>query len=96
MTGGGNNDTGYANPGYDRLLKSALGLPDQSARMDIYRQLDTMLTRDVPEIPLYFYKRVHLISPRVKNWVPNIIDNRGWQYIDLDPVIASGDLKGKD
>lgn len=96
MTGGGNNDTGYANPDYDRLLKSALGMPDQTARMDVYRQLDSMLTRDIPEIPLYFYKRVHLLSPRVKNWVPNIIDNRGWQYLDLQPGLATGELQGKD
>ena len=96
MTGGGNNDTGYTNPDYDRLLKSALGMPDQTARMDVYRQLDSMLTRDIPEIPLYFYKRVHLLSPRVKNWVPNIIDNRGWQYLDLQPGLATGELQGKD
>ena len=96
ISGGGNNDTGYANPDYDRLLKSALGVPDQTARMNIYRRLDSLLTRDVPEIPLYFYKRVHLINPRVQNWVPNIIDNRGWQYIDIAPVAATEGTKHKD
>jgi len=96
VTGGGNNDTGYGNPEYDRLLRTALGVPDTAARMAVYRSLDSILTRDVPQIPLYFYKRVHLVHPRVKNWVPNIIDNRGWQYLDIDPGVPAGELKGKD
>jgi oligopeptide transport system substrate-binding protein len=56
--------------------------------------MENLIVRDVPVIPLYFYKRVFLISPRVKNWVPNILDNRAWQHIDLAP--PSGALKGKD
>jgi oligopeptide transport system substrate-binding protein len=83
VTGGGNNDTGYANPDYDRLLASALRAPDEPARMAIYRELDSMLTRDLPVIPLYFYKRVFLLDPRVKNWVPNLLDQRAWKHIDL-------------
>lgn len=83
LTGGGNNDTGYANPDYDRLFATALDAPDEAARMAVYRRLDAMITRDVPVIPLYFYKRVYLLSPRVLHWKTNILDSRGWQYIDL-------------
>mgnify|MGYP002655357932 CR=1 FL=1 len=75
--------TGYANPDYDRLFATALDAPDEPARMAVYRQLDALLTRDVPVIPLYFYKRVYLLSPKVQGWAPNILDTRGWQYIDL-------------
>ena len=39
--------------------------------------------RDLPILPIYFYKRLYLIQPKVKNWVPNILDNRSWKYIDL-------------
>ncbi len=83
VTGGGNSDTGYSNPEYDRLLASALAAPDEPARMAVYRELENLLVRDVPVIPLYFYKRVYLVDPRVKNWVPNLLDNRAWQFIDL-------------
>ena len=83
VTKGGNNDSGYANPEYDRLLASALSAPDEPARMKVYQGLENLLVRDVPVIPLYFYKRVYLVNPKVKNWAPNILDNRGWQYIDL-------------
>jgi len=81
--GGGNNDTGYANPAYDKLLSTALAAPDAASRAAIYQQLENKLMQDLPIIPVYFYKRVFLINPRVKNWVPNILDNRGWQYLDL-------------
>ncbi len=83
VSGGGNNDTGYTNPAYDRLLTSALDAPDEAARMSIYRELDSIITRDLPVIPIYFYKRVYLLSPKVRGWASNILDNRGWQYIDL-------------
>ncbi|AHF91009.1 ABC transporter substrate-binding protein [Opitutaceae bacterium TAV5] len=84
LADGGNNRTGYANPDYDRLVAASLAAPDTAARHAIYRQLDGILARDVPAIPVYFYKRVYAISPRVKNWVPNVIDMRAWQWVDVE------------
>ncbi|RRJ94412.1 peptide ABC transporter substrate-binding protein [Opitutaceae bacterium TAV4] len=83
ITGGGNNNTGYANPAYDRLLADALAAPATAARHAVYQKLDDILTRDAPGIPLYFYKRVYAISPRVRHWMPNVLDMRAWQYVDL-------------
>ena len=83
VSGGGNSNTGYSNSDYDRLLASALSASDEPARMAIYRELENLLVRDVPVIPLYYYKRVYLVDPRVQNWVPNLLDNRAWQFIDL-------------
>ena len=83
VTGGGNNDTGYANPEYDRLLASALHTGSDAGRFEIYQQLDALLVRDLPMLPIYFYKRLFLVQPKVKNWVPNILDNRSWKYVDL-------------
>ncbi len=80
---GGNNDTGYANPDYDRLLARALAAPDEAARLETYQQLEEILARDVPFAPIYFYKRVYLLSPKVKNWIPTLLDNRAWKHIDL-------------
>lgn len=82
-TGGGNNQTGYSNPEYDRLLASALAAPDEAARMEIYQKLDEFLMRDLPVIPVNFYKTIHAISPKVKGWTANLLDNHGWQYLDL-------------
>ena len=83
VTDGGNNLTGYSNPEYDRLLASALSSPDETARMEIYQQLDAFIVRDLPVIPVNFSKTIRALSPKVLNWAPNLLDNRGWQYIDL-------------
>lgn len=83
VSGGGNNDTGYANPAYDRLLVSALEAADDSARQAVYRQLDALVTRELPVLPIYFYVKAYLLDPRVENWVSNQLDNRSWRHIDL-------------
>jgi oligopeptide transport system substrate-binding protein len=95
ITDGGNNDTGYANPAYDHLLATALATAGAAERLAVYRQMENLIVRDVPVIPVYFYKRVFLINPRVQNWVPNILDNRGWQYIDISPAPPDGAAKTK-
>lgn len=84
ITGGGNNQTGWSHPGYDRVLRSALAQPDETSRMAVYQQLETILADEVPVIPIYFYTRIYAISPKVKNWVETPLDNRGWKWIDLD------------
>jgi oligopeptide transport system substrate-binding protein len=80
---GGNNHTGYANPDFDRLLQTALQTRDAGARLDFYRQLDAMVTRDLPVIPIFFYKRVYLLQTRVKNWPAELLGFPEWQYLDL-------------
>ena len=80
---GGNNNTGYASSEYEGILASALTAGSDAARHEIYQKLDAILVRDLPVLPIYFYKRLFLIQPKVQNWVPNILDNRSWKYIDL-------------
>jgi oligopeptide transport system substrate-binding protein len=83
VTGGGNNQTGYSNPDYDSLLASALSAPTEEARMEIYQQLEAFVVRDLPVIPINFYKTIRAVSPRVKGWGPNLLDNRAYQFLDL-------------
>ncbi len=83
VTGGGNNQTGWSNADYDRILRSALGAGNEAARLAAYQQLEAILADEVPVIPIYFYSRVYAISPRVKNWAPSPLDNRAWKWIDL-------------
>jgi len=52
--------------------------------MAIYQILEAILADEVPVIPIYFYSRIYAISPKVKNWVTNPLDNRGWQWVDLE------------
>ena len=83
VTGGGNNDTGFANAEYDRLLRASMDAQTDEQRFAIYQQLEKILIDEMPVIPIYFYTRVYAISPKVQHWVNNPLDNRAWKFIDL-------------
>jgi oligopeptide transport system substrate-binding protein len=55
-TSDGNNNTGWSNPEYDRLLARA----------------EKSLLADLPVIPLFFYVKPYLIHPSVRNWTGNL------------------------
>lgn len=84
VTGGGNNDTGWSNAEYERLLAQSYTAPDEAARMELYRQMEEILMDELPFMPLYFYTRVYALNPKVK-WVPNVLDNRNWKFVDIAP-----------
>ncbi len=85
MTGGGNNQTGWSSPAYDALLRASTSAPTETERMADFQKMDQLLADEVPVIPIYFYTHVYALNPRVKGWVPQIIDNRAWKWIDLAP-----------
>lgn len=82
-TGSGNNNTGFSSAEYDRLLEKALAAETAPARMEVYQQLDAILAREVPVMPVYFYTRVYALAPQVTGWPPNILDNHAWKNVDL-------------
>ncbi len=84
-TGGGNNDSNWGNPEYDRLLHSALATPNNAARFAIYQQMEKILIDEMPMLPLFNYTRARLISPRVKGFFSTPIDNYPWKYADVAP-----------
>lgn len=84
-SGGGNNQTGWGSPDYDRLLRGALKTKTEPERMAVYQELEKILADEVPVIPIYFYSRVYAINPTVRNWTTNPLDNRGWKWVDLVP-----------
>ncbi|HTJ77451.1 MAG TPA: peptide ABC transporter substrate-binding protein [Rariglobus sp.] len=94
MTGAGNNQTGWSNSTYDRLLRASTSAATEAERMADYQQLEQILADEVPVIPIYFYTHVYALNPYVKGWVPQIIDNRAWKWIDLIPLIAYSSFSG--
>ncbi|HZP61046.1 MAG TPA: peptide ABC transporter substrate-binding protein [Opitutaceae bacterium] len=83
-TGGGNNDTNWSDPEYDRLLAASRAAPNDQDRYEIYQKMDAILVDQLPIIPIYYYTRVHLVSPKVKGYWPTLLDMHPWQYVDID------------
>ena len=84
-TGGGNNNTNWGNPDYDRLLRTALDAKTTEARFGIYQQMEKIFLDEMPVMPIFFYTHARLISPKVKGYYTTLVDNYPWKYADLNP-----------
>jgi oligopeptide transport system substrate-binding protein len=76
VTGGGNNDTGFANPRYDQLIADAARAVDQKKRFDIFRTAEHMLiSEEAPICPLYFYVGIQFYNgDRLGGIAANLLD----------------------
>ncbi len=67
---GGNNNTGWANADYDRLLDQADHTSDPKSRFKLFQDAETLLLHEAPVAPLVNRTRAYLVNPAVKNWEP--------------------------
>jgi len=68
------NYTRYKNPAFDVLYEKALQETNDSARYDLYRQMDQMVISDAPVIPLWYDMAIHLVNTKVMNFTPNALN----------------------
>ncbi|MGE9290868.1 MAG: peptide ABC transporter substrate-binding protein [Puniceicoccales bacterium] len=78
-----NNFSGWSNPEYDSLLAQAAQLPSSPQRNDLLAAAEEILLNEVPIIPIFFYNRAYLLSPRVKNWPTNILGYTNYAGIEI-------------
>jgi oligopeptide transport system substrate-binding protein len=76
VSGGGNNETGFANPKYDQLIADAARQVDQSKRFAIFRQAEQMLvSEEIPVCPIYFWVGIQLYNgDRLGGLEANLLD----------------------
>ncbi|NDA67067.1 MAG: peptide ABC transporter substrate-binding protein [Verrucomicrobia bacterium] len=76
MTGNGNNRTGWSNPAYDELIRTANLQTDPKKRAALLRQAETLLIRDdLPIVPLWFYAGVNFYDPKkIEGIHANLLD----------------------
>jgi oligopeptide transport system substrate-binding protein len=86
----GNNRTGWANLEYDRLLNEASCTADDQKRYELLQKAEAILLDELPLIPIYFYTRVFLIDPAVKNWHPTFLDHHPYKYVYLEAPEEKG------
>lgn len=66
VTGGGNNDAGYSNAEYDKLVADAKKEADPDKRWELMRKAEDIIMEEMPIIPLYYYTKVKGAKPEVK------------------------------
>jgi oligopeptide transport system substrate-binding protein len=77
----GQNDTGYNNPEYDRLVAASQSAHDPQARMELLQEAERVLLADMPLMPLYIYVRARLVQPWVGGYESNIMDRHRHKYM---------------
>ncbi|EIP97809.1 ABC-type oligopeptide transport system, periplasmic component [Opitutaceae bacterium TAV1] len=85
VTGGGNNQTGWSNPAYDRAIADAAEAPDTGARFAAFQRAEKLLLDEAPVAPVVFGARTYLISPDVRDWPPSLLGIHRYQTVRLEP-----------
>jgi oligopeptide transport system substrate-binding protein len=88
-SGNGNNQTGWSNAEYDRLIATAAQTADQATRYALYDRCEQILADECPIAPLYFYNRNNLRLPIVKGWFDNPVDMHPYAGVYLDPAATA-------
>jgi oligopeptide transport system substrate-binding protein len=80
-TDNGNNDTGWSNPEYDRLIHAAFRSATHAEHFALLMDAERILMRELPVVPLYWYTRIYLKDPRLRGWNPKLLDNRPYKEL---------------
>jgi oligopeptide transport system substrate-binding protein len=80
----GNNRTGWTNAAFDKLVISSMCVTDQKQRYEMLQQAEAILLDDLPLLPIYYYTRVYLLQPMVKNWHPTFMDHHPFKHVYLE------------
>jgi oligopeptide transport system substrate-binding protein len=89
MSNNGNNRTGWKNPLYDELVRTANATRDKSRRAQLLREAETLLVReDMPIVPLFFYVGLNF-------WNPQKIDGVYNNLLDEHPIYAIRKTSGR-
>lgn len=79
----GNNNTGWKNPDYDRLIATAARELDAVRRFDLLRQAEALVIAEAPVAPVFYGTRTYLISPEVHGWVPALLGVHRYQTLRI-------------
>jgi peptide/nickel transport system substrate-binding protein len=79
----GNNETHYCNPGMDAAEETAIRSFDQKTRTVAYAKIEDLLTRDLPEIPIWWPRQIEPVNPDFKGFAPNPV-SEAWNAYQWD------------
>ena len=85
----GNNNTNYCNKDFDALVEKARETPDDTARFDLYAQMEDMLfgqDGELPILPIYWYTFPNLEKLSVKD----TFNISPLDQFDLTKVVVKG------
>lgn len=63
-----NNRTGWSNAEYDKLIAAARKATTQEARYELLRKAEDIYVKELPSLPIYYYKKYDMVKPWVTGY----------------------------
>ena len=79
----GNNETHYCNREMDEAEETAIRSYDQTVRKNAYTKIEALLSRDLPQIPIWWPRQVEPTNPDLKSFAPNPV-SEAWNASQWD------------
>ncbi len=67
-----NNNTGWANPQYDKWIRLASIEQNPKKRMTYFSKAERILLNDYPVVPIFTFTKTYLLKPYVQGFVDNL------------------------
>ena len=79
----GFNYARYDNPEFDALMRDAAKELNQDRRAEILSEAESLVMRDTPFLPIFYYSSFTLVSPDVENWQSNLPNKNPTRFLSL-------------
>lgn len=87
VTDGENNNTGWSNPEYDKLIAAARAETDEKKRFRLFHQAERILMDELPIIPIYYYVDKNMVKKNVRGFYRNPLDQHPLSEIWIDETV---------
>ena len=84
VTDGENNNSGWSNTKYDRLIADAKTETDEARRLQMLAEAERILMDEVPIVPVYYYVSRNMVKPHVRGFFNNLQDIHPLRAIWID------------
>jgi peptide/nickel transport system substrate-binding protein len=68
------NYTRFNNAQFNKLYELAIDERNDSLRYNYYQQMDKIIVREAPVVPLWYDMAIHLVHPNIKGFYPNSLN----------------------
>ncbi|MEG0473399.1 MAG: peptide ABC transporter substrate-binding protein [Solibacillus sp.] len=82
----GNNQTGWSNEEYTKLLKESTTETDSTKRLEKLLEAEAIFMEDMPVAPIYFQTNLNVVSDKVENMAPDALGTINLKYVDFKDV----------
>jgi oligopeptide transport system substrate-binding protein len=78
-------DSGWQNETYERLIEEARGVMDPGQRLQLYQQADRIFIQQAAIVPVYYDRRHVLLKPWVRRFPSSALIDWYWKDVIIEP-----------